>query len=559
VNYTETSLAPIPRGGRSAPQAVPLNGGLDTRRANSDFTGGIGGGSWFGIGYDAVHHKGRRATPMARVLSEDQELRQLPRRNLTTNLRDLNRNFAIAAWLIRRHLDYVATFHFRSKTGIPDLDRQIERFMTWWGRKENCDCAGRHNLQRLMRMWEMRRAIDGDVLVNRLAAPAASGGAQRIVWHGTIQTIEGDRIQTFGGVPFKELGIEDPRWVVNGVWVDQVTGRDIGYAVFKRMPWWTGLIWDRMVWASHADLHGYFDRIDQVRGISPLAAAANTLRDTYELFDYAVVKAKVAQFFAMVFNREQSDPLGQQEINEQETFPETDAAKQRYDVDMGRGPLSLDLDPGDKAEILESKQPSTETQEFAKLMIMVALKALDIPMSFYDESHTNFSGSQLARVQYVESAKIKQNDNRSLLDRITHWRLALRLTDPDDESYGPRIELPKGMTIDDLRWQWTHAGVPMYDVLKDMAGSVAAINAGLSSTPREAHKLGVDAYELLEEQSEFIAAAKARGVVLSTALPSIAAVDPANSRTQTEVQNVEEQEKDEGKPTGKPARREEGR
>src|SRR5947199_2154494 len=76
------------------------------------------------VGYDAVKHKGRRSTPGGRVLSEDQELRQLPRRNLTTAIRDLNRNFSIAAWMIRRHLDYVSTFHFRPKTGNPELDAQ---------------------------------------------------------------------------------------------------------------------------------------------------------------------------------------------------------------------------------------------------------------------------------------------------------------------------------------------------------------------------------------------------------------------------------------------------
>jgi hypothetical protein len=35
-----------------------------------------------------------------------------------------------------------------------------------------------------------------------------------------------------------------------------------------------------------------------------LAAAINTLRDTYEGFDYALAQAKVAQMFALAFYRE---------------------------------------------------------------------------------------------------------------------------------------------------------------------------------------------------------------------------------------------------------------
>src|SRR6185312_12911402 len=258
---------------------------------------------WYGVGYDAVHHVGKRATPLSRVLSEDQELRQLPRRQLITSVRDLNRNFAIAAWMIRSHLNYVSTFSFRSKTGDTGLDREIQEFFRWYSLPSNCDPSGRHSLPRLVRMWEEQRTVCGDVLINRLA-------------DGRIQTIEGDRVQSMG-TPFADLKIEDPRWVINGVWVN-TNGRAIGYMVHKRPPWWTGLLFDRMVPARFADLFGYFTRYDQVRGISPVSSAVNTLRDTYEGFDYALVKAKISQFFAMLITRQRSEQLGEVEEREGE-------------------------------------------------------------------------------------------------------------------------------------------------------------------------------------------------------------------------------------------------
>ena len=57
--------------------------------------------------------------------------------------------------------------------------------------------------------------------------------------------------------------------------------------------------------------HGFFDRFDQLRGISPLAPAVNTLRDCYEGYDYALAKMKVAQLFALAFYRQQADFEGE--------------------------------------------------------------------------------------------------------------------------------------------------------------------------------------------------------------------------------------------------------
>jgi len=101
---------------------------------------------------------------------------------------------------------------------------------------------------------------------------------------------------------------------------------------------------------------GYFDRFDQVRGVSPMAAGVNTLRDTYEGFDYALAKMKVSQLFGLAFFREKSDPV------DQPSPSDDDGAG--YEVDFGRGPVLLDLDPGDRAEFLESKSPATEFQQF---------------------------------------------------------------------------------------------------------------------------------------------------------------------------------------------------
>ena len=82
---------------------------------------------------------------------------------MIANARDLNQNFSIAAWAIRRHLDYTSSFTFQPRTGDAELDASLANLMRWYSRPKNCDAASRHSLGEIIRMAEMRRTIDGDV------------------------------------------------------------------------------------------------------------------------------------------------------------------------------------------------------------------------------------------------------------------------------------------------------------------------------------------------------------------------------------------------------------
>jgi capsid protein len=114
---------------------------------------------------------------------EDEELPAADRKRLVSGTRNIQRNFALAGWMIRKHLDYVSTFSFQSRTGIEELDNLIEALFAWWMRPTNCDVAGRHSLSRMIRLAEARRTADGDVFLLKLS-------------HGRLQAIEGDRVCT---------------------------------------------------------------------------------------------------------------------------------------------------------------------------------------------------------------------------------------------------------------------------------------------------------------------------------------------------------------------------
>jgi capsid protein len=480
-------------------------------------------------GYDAVSNSGRRKPPSARVLSEDQELRAHHRRAMATGTRNLQRNFTIAAWAIRKHLDFLTSFSFQAKTGNKDLDKQVTEFVKWWSKPMNFDAAGRHGLRRFLRLVEARRTLDGDILVNRLA-------------DGRLQGIEGDRIQSEGGTPYDTLGI-DPMKVVLGVYLND-NGRANGYMVYKRPFHRVALVWDKYIPALFADLVGYFDRFDQVRGISPMAPGINSLQDIYENFDYALAKAKVAQLFALAITRKASEAIGALEEDEEPatapdgsitngttTLPQADD-EARYKINFGKGPMVLDLDEGDDAKILQDQTPSDQFQAFTQAMIMVAIKALDLPFSFYDESHTNWVGQRQANAQYMLSASIKRQDLRDLLDKWTDWRLRMAVMDGD-------IELPAGYTASELDWDWVPTGIPPVDPLKEVTADVAEVNAGFSSPQRKCRERGDDYFQIIDEKAEAEQYAADKGVKLSTVLPQMFPdnTDGGSSGKQNDQQN----------------------
>lgn len=396
------------------------------------------------LGYSASESTNQRRLPSSRLYSSDNLLSPVKRKRMIANARDLNQNFSIAAWAIRRHLDYTSDFTFQPQTGDAELNASLANLMRWYSRPRNCDAAGRHSMSDMIRLAEMRRTIDGDVFMVKLS-------------DGRLQAIEADRIRDPDRITNKS-----DKWV-QGVRVNRA-GRALSYSVSMRNDDGTYKT-ERSVTARNMLQLGYYDRFDQVRGITPLAPAINSLRDCYESFDYQLAKSKISAMFGLVLTRDAVDGWGEVSGD----------ATNGYDINLSNGkPVLLDLDPGDKAEFIESQSPSSNFQEFTKTMISVSLKALDIPYSFYDEGYTNFFGSRSAFIHYDKSVKQKREQLVDLLDQITAWRLSLFIEDGT-------LRLPAGFTVNNLRWEWVAAGTPWWNPSQEINADIAAINAGLKT------------------------------------------------------------------------------
>jgi capsid protein len=311
--------------------------------------------------------------------------------------------------------------------------------MNWYNRPINCDIAGRHSLRRMVRLAEMRRVLDGDVFLVKLR-------------DGRIQAIEGDRVRS----PDNRV---DPMY-------NWVHGIKVGAGgSMNRVAVWSRSLdgqyaFERDISAGNVIQLAYFDSFDQVRGVSPLTSAIASFQDSLEVTDYARAKAKITQLFALAITREMAD-------DDAELYGD------EYKVDLGRGPVKLELDPGDKAEFLESRHPSTEFQAFLTLSLQAALKSLDIPWSFYDEAYTNFFGSRAALIQYQQACKSKREDLKEMLDRITVWKIQQWMA-------AGILSMPAGVQqIDQIYWDWIPAGVPYWNPEQEITGDLMAVEGKL--------------------------------------------------------------------------------
>ncbi len=451
----------------------------------------------FSGGYDAVETTGRRKSVSSRIQSEDQVLNSQRRRAMNASAMDLHRNVGIAAWAIRQHLNYVALFDYYPCTKDRGLNADLAALMARDSTAANCDIGGRHPWTRLRRLAEVRKVLDGDCGLIRLRP-------------GYLQGIESNLIVD----PVKKY--PNSRWI-QGVLLGP-GNRAKAYNVRETT---TGGKNDRMVSADNMFLFGAFEgRFDQVRGISAFAAAMNEFRDLSESLDYARAKVKVEQLFALAITRDKEpdlmtgSALGRRvDGSDEDESVEVDETTTPQ-VDFGRGPVQLNLDPGEKAEFLSGANPSTETQEFLRLSIHLALLSLDIPMNFFDPKYVNMSGGRTSWNQYERSCVSKRDDQLELHEWYSDWRYARWLLPKSAGGTGELI-LPRSMQISDIRHEWVARGVPWWKPAEELDAELRSVAAGLDTPQRicRRHNLG-DFESNLDEIQAAMKAASERGLTL---------------------------------------------
>jgi len=455
------------------------------------------------LGYNSIEDSTRRRTTTKRTSNEGYVLTARKREIASATVREDRRNFTLLAWMVRRHLDNVSRFtpHFRVPGATDEakaLTRITNRLLYWHGKRRNFDALGRHSRDEWMRYFEACKIIGGDC-----------GGVK--VQGGKMQGIEPDRIAKPAAIDSKAVSQNVQNSVTDSGIAFNEAGQRVAFMVCKRTPDGTSLEFERMVPADLMEFDGYWpERFDADRGVSPLLTALNEGADVREVWEWHILKVKAAGIFGFAFKREGSDEMlpTQGETLESDGASADEGTSYSQQVANGikaRGILNLDLDPGDDVHAIESSSPNPQIVPFTRELIRCVLLALDIPFTFYDSLTASFSARIADRNEYEESCEWKRDKNSDVLDGIyggwlfTVWATA-NLFGFGDALRKAKIEPEEAGAM--LRW--VPAGRPWLDRTNEMSGHILALTAGVTSTPRICATYGDDAYDIAEEQREYL-------------------------------------------------------
>ena len=410
------------------------------------------------FGYDAVKRSPMRQHRKVTLVAEDSVLSGKQRKQAWSDARELRRNFAVAAWAIRTHCAQVAQHNFQCRTNDEGLNREVEALVEEWSQARNCDAAGRHPLDRKIWLAEMSRVVDGEVFFYDLG-------------DGHWQAIEADRIAAPQDGKGPDLSKETH---ANGLIYDK-QGKTTRLVVCKR----SGEMreYEDTLDADKVLHHGFFDRFDQARGVSPLLAALSSFQDVAESAEYALAKAKMATYFGVKLKHGEGwEP------------PENPSP-----IKLGKGPQVFHLEYDEDTDFMVADQPGPAFREYLHSMLMMSLKALDLDFCLYDSSHTNYAGARQALLMWEQSSKPRKAEVRELRDEMTRRRLDLALKKRE-------LKLPREATR--LRWEWVAIGRGWIDPLKEVRSHAAAIAAGIKSRQQICRESGLDFRAIADQLGE---------------------------------------------------------
>ena len=404
--------------------------------------------------YQALNPGNRRRSTTARVRLEDHLLTDRKREALAANALDVWRNMGLLSWAIRRTLDYCCLYDFQPRTGDRGLDRAIKQLMARDTEPEGIDVFGRMDWDDMRRVAEAQKLLAGDCFF-----------VKQSDW--TLQMIEG----AFCKSPQGRLTDQD-KWI-NGAKLK--SGRVIAWSfaendpVSEQQTYRTvrqGAVW------QHCQYEG---RPNQIRPQSPIVAALNEFRDLDETFDHMRAKVKLDQLFGIAFSR-QPDAEAFDSDNDAEGSQDASARV----VDFGQGPAVFDLDAGEDVKPIQSQNPATNTQDFLKLCMQIALKCLDLPATFLFEDITNYSGARGAWTLFERSCHARRKTQERLHRKLTRW-LLLKWTLPVEFGGTGELALPGSLTAADLQFKWVPRGIAFWKPQEELDVSLRCVAAGLQS------------------------------------------------------------------------------
>jgi capsid protein len=431
--------------------------------------------------YDAATPSKRRRAVVTSTKPADRELTVEQRQRILSQAREIQGNFALAGFLLDKHIQYMASYKFQFKSPDNEFNKAVETLFNEWKSRENCDIAEQFSFDELLQMIELHRTTDGDIL---------------IVKHNDLklQLVEGDRVRNPDNI-----GIDED-WY-HGVRKNDY-GKALAYGIARRQDM-GGFKFERYVSSRNAWLLGYRRRIAQQRGVSPLSTVVNQMYGLYESFDFALAKERLIQMLGLVTLRNDPD----ERLTEKQQEEEDDEFHRDLVEAFGAEIAHVALQTGEDLKVVESQNPSQNTQSFWETTIRQILLSLHIPYSFFDGSKTNYYGAKGELNQYLDSCTNRQIPVKNWLHELTFWLVTAWVEDGV-------LLLPDGWEIEDVPKfiQWSNAGMPLWVLFELVKENYAAILSGAITPQKFANMFGLDYEENIDEIAKAIEYAKSKGV-----------------------------------------------
>ena len=510
------------------------------------------------LDYDAIKSTGRRRAPQSGMIrAEHVVLPESKRLKLLATVQDQVRNASTAAWMVRRHLDYVSRFKMQFRTGNEQLDRLVNRIFHWHAQPVNFDIAGRFGREEAFRMFEGEKVTGGDA-------------ALLLLNDGHIQAIESDLIAyPKQGKYNRDRKAHDPVDKDVADRVDKATGlvmdedrpgRIAEFCICNRGRDGRTVAFDHLEPSENVLFDGYWTRFSsQVRGVSPLSTSVNAIQDVYEGVDFNLAKAKVHALFGIALMRDYGGPTSDNEEvagwggasgirtgadENAEDAPETDGGTKQIATSLqelkANEMMMVDMDLKGRIDTIESKTPSSEFREFQELVLRLAFLALDIPYTAFDSRSASFAGMIADQNLYEVSCKWKREKNLWARQRYSNWLLARAWNDPADEWGLVEVAQRSGIfSLRDLQEQveWIASGFPWLQKLNEVQGDIKAISIGLDNPIDACKRRGTDYFKNIDKTAEAYAYAQERGVPLMIGEPGQTSVGEVEADEPEEVQD----------------------
>jgi capsid protein len=414
--------------------------------------------------------------------------------------RELMRNNVVLAQGVRRMVSNIVQGGFipAAQTGDRKLNRDLQqRWAAWATDRRACSRDGTHTFWDLEKLVLQHTVVDGDVFV----LPTRDGQLWCLENHRCrtpVNAMRNRKTHCVHGIVADDDGRPGEYWITNRDWEIHQSVRLVSdvtkYPAYSRDkdPQFAGMEWANV-------LHLYRpDRLSMTRGVTALAAPADTCGMGDDLFFAQLVKAQAASCYTFLHTlpAEVAPSLG---VGAQAAAAQAALVWPPVPPQSGVSPTQPGQDiysdtPGERIEGFCPAIPNQEFFQHASLILTFLSINLDMPLCVFllDPSNTNFSGWRGA----MDQAKLRFRDFQKWESEGFHhpvWRWRVRCAMAEDRAL--RAAFARlGPAIFGVDWHpptWPYIQ-PLQDIQADM-GEVAS---GLNSRRRVLARNGLDIDEV---------------------------------------------------------------